>query len=390
MLRQFEAEVDQARAKEGTLARKLAELKGEAAQSEQVSQRVEELEHEVELKRRLYEAQLARIDSEDRPAEAVGPDARVLSEAVPPGNPSFPDARLVLSLSLTSGFLLGLAALYLAEAGDPGLRAPREVEAVLGLPTLALVPKIEAGRGEGTTPQDYVVERPRSRYAEALRTLLAGLLRPQGGDDPAQTAADRPRVVLVTSSLPREGKSTLVASLARVAAGEGLRVIVVDADLRKPSLHALLGFKPSAGLVEVLRREVTLADAVVKDTKAPMRLLPGSPRLTQPTRLLGPDGLGTLLRALKRSFDLVLVDSAPLAAVADPKLLAGLVDTVLYVVRYGDTRREFCRSCLEGLRENGANVAGVVLTQVDPRDQKRRFGHEAGPAGERLADYYAD
>jgi Mrp family chromosome partitioning ATPase len=181
-----------------------------------------------------------------------------------------------------------------------------------------------------------------------------------------------------------------VASLARVAAGEGLRVIVVDADLRKPSLHTLLGFEPGAGLVEVLRREVTLADAVVKDTKAPMRLLPGSPRLTQPTRLLGPDGLGTLLKALKRSFDLVLVDSAPLAAVADPKLLAGLVDTVLYVVRYGDTRREFCRSCLDGLRENGANVAGVVLTQVDPRDQKRRFGHEAGPAGERLADYYAD
>jgi capsular exopolysaccharide synthesis family protein len=260
------------------------------------------------------------------------------------------------------------------------------VEAVLGLPTLAMVPRLDGGRG-AVPPQDYVVDRPRSRYAEALRTLLAGLLRPQGETD---EPSGRPRVVLVTSSLPREGKSTLVASLARIAAGEGLRVIVIDADLRRPKLHELLGFKPGPGLVEVLRREVTLADAVVKDLRVPMRLLPGSPRLTQPTRLLGPDGLGTLLTALKRSFDLVLVDSAPLAAVADPKLLGGLVDTVLFAVRYRDTRREVAATCLKGLAESGAVVAGVVLTQVDLPDQARRYAREIGAAGARLGDYYAD
>ena len=118
--------------------------------------------------------------------------------------------------------------------------------------------------------------------------------------------------------------------------------MVVDADLRKPTLHDLVGLKPGAGLVEVLRREVPLADALATDPRLPLKLLPGSKRLSQPTRLLGPDGIGALLTALRPSFDLILVDSAPLVAVVDAKLLAKLADAVLFVVRYGSTRRDFC------------------------------------------------
>lgn len=382
VLRQLETELAQARAKEATLARRLEELKGEAARRAETERRAQELEHAVAVKRGLYEAQLARATEEARPAEALGPDARLISEAVPPTEPSFPNPRLILSLSLTGGLLLGFAALYLAEAGQAGLTSAREVEAVLGLPTLALVPRVTARRG-GPTPVDYAVERPRSRYAEALRTLLASLAR-QGGEG-AQGA--RPRVLLVTSSLPREGKSTLVASLARVAAAEGLRVIVVDADLRRPSLRELLGLPPGPGLIEVLRREVSLADALGKDPKASLRLLPGSSRLSQPTRLLGPEGLGTLLAAFRENFDLVLVDSAPLAAVADAKLLGGLVDAVLFAVRYRTSRREACAAALRELVGSGAPVAGAVLTQVDLRDHARRHGRAGGAE---IAGYYAD
>jgi capsular exopolysaccharide synthesis family protein len=383
LLRQFEGEVDRSRARERTLSRQIEELKGKARSREQATQRLQELERQVDLDRRLYEAHLARAAAEEVPEAAREPDARVISEAVPPAEPSFPKPKLVLSLSLTGGLLLGMAALYLAEAGERSFRSARDVEEALGLPALALVPKLDPRRLGELTPQDYLLERPRSRYAESLRELLASPPLRRAGSAGA-------RVVLVTSSLPREGKSTLVLSLARAAASEGLRVLAIDADLRKPSLHELAGLKPAAGLVEVLRREVPLAQAAATDPKAPLRLLPGSQRLSQPTRLLGAEGLGALLAGLRPSFDLILIDSAPLVAVADPKLIAGLVDTVLLAVRYGDTRRDFCRTCLQGLVDAGAKPAGVVLTQVDQRRHARSAARDAGVAAARLGAYYRD
>jgi len=197
-------------------------------------------------------------------------------------------------------------------------------------------------------------------------------------------------VVLVTSALPGEGKSTLTLSLARAAAAEGLRVMVIDADLRKPSLHELVGMQQGAGLVEVLRREVPLAEVLATDPRAPLKLLPGSKRLSQPTRLLGQDGVGALLTTLRPAFDLVLIDSAPLVAVVDAKLLARLADSVLFLVRYGRTRRDFCELALRGLRESGAVIAGAVLTQVDLRRHARSGAGDAGFAYARLGEYYAD
>ena len=318
---------------------------------------------------------------------AGAPDARIISEAVAPVTPSYPKPKLILSLTLTGGLLVGLAAMYLVETGQRGLRSEREVAEILGVPTLALVPKLEGPRRAGIAPQDYVLDRPRSRYAEALREVLTGLLlrRPEEAG-----ASSRGRVVLVTSALPGEGKSTLTLSLARAAAGEGLRVMVVDADLRRPTLHELVGLKQGAGLVEVLRREVPLADVLATDPRAPLKLLPGSKRLSQPTRLLGQDGIGALLAALRPAFDLVLVDSAPLVAVVDAKLLAKLADTVLFLIRYGSTRRDFCELSLRGLRESGATIAGAVLTQVDLRRHARSGAGDAGFAYARLGEYYTD
>jgi polysaccharide biosynthesis transport protein len=387
VLRQYEGEVARARASERILADKLEELKGRALRREANVGRTAELEREVELSRRLYESYLGRASAENRPLPAGAPDARVISEAVAPVTPTYPKPKLILSLTLTGGLLLGLAAMYVVETGQRGLRSAREVAEVLGVPTLALVPKLEGPRRAGIAPQDYVLDRPRSRYAEALREVLTGLLlrRPEEA-----AAAPRGRVVLVTSALPGEGKSTLTLSLARAAAGEGLRVMVVDADLRRPTLHELVGLKQGAGLVEVLRREVPLADVLATDPRAPLKLLPGSKRLSQPTRLLGQEGIGALLTALRPAFDLILVDSAPLVAVVDAKLVAKLADTVLFLIRYGRTRRDFCELSLRGLRESGATIAGAVLTQVDLRRHARSGAGDAGFAYARLGEYYSD
>ena len=383
VLRHFEGEVAQARATEGILAGKLQELKGRAARRDAEASRAAELAREVDLSRRVYEAYLARVGAEVRPPPDGPPDARVISEAVPPARPADPKPELILSLALTGGLLFGLAAIYLVEVGSRGIRSAREVTELLGVPTLALVPRCGGARQPAIAAQDYVVDRPRSRYAEALREILTALLVREGD-------GARGRVVLVTSALPGEGKSTLTLSLARAAAAEGLRVIVVDADLRRPTLHELVGLTPTAGLVEVLRRETPLAEVLAADPRAPLRLLPGSRRMSQPTRLLGQDGLGALLTALRPAFDLILVDSAPLVAVVDAKLIARLADSVVFLIRYGRTRRDFCELSLRSLRESGAVVAGAVLTQVDLRRHARSGAGDAGFAYARLGQYYSE
>jgi capsular exopolysaccharide synthesis family protein len=385
VVRQHEGEVAQARAAERILAGKLEELKGRALRREADAQRAAELAREVELSRRVYETYLARVNAEPSPPPDGTPDARLISEAVPPNVATQPKPKLILSLTLTGGLLLGLAAMYVAEVGRRGIRSAREVTALLGVPTLALVPQLTRSRQPSIAPQDYVLDRPRSRYAEALREILTGLVLQRAEDGTA-----RGRVVLVTSALPGEGKSTLTLSLARAAAAEGLRVMVVDADLRRPKLHELVGLTQPAGLVEVLRREVQLAEALATDPRAPVRLLPGSRRLAQPTRLLGQDGLGTLLAALRPAFDLILVDSAPLVAVVDAKLVARLADDVLFLIRYGRTRRDLSELALRSLRDSGASIAGAVLTQVDLRRHARSGAGDAGFAYARLGEYYSE
>lgn len=389
LLRQVESEAEAARAKERALTQHLQDLKAKALRQEETAQRGRDLEHEVALNRRLYEEHLAQSRANADRVTIQEPDARVISEAVPPTVPSSPKPKLVLSLSLTAGLLLGLGLVYAVEAGETGFRTARAVEVLLGLPVLALVPAFDPSKHEGTPPQDYPLERPRSRHAEALRELLAAILVRQ-----PEPRADGPlpaRILLVTSALPEEGKSTLTLSLARVAAMEGLRVLVVDADMRNPSLRPLTGLKPGPGLVEALRREVPLRTAVSRDPRGPAMLLPGSDaRMEQPTRLLGPDGLGALLQTVRRSFDLILIDSAPLIAVADAKLIAKGVDSVLFVVRYAKTRADFCEQALHGLKESGAEVAGVVLTQVDLRAYVERGAADAGFAYAKLGRYYAD
>lgn len=384
LLRLREGELAQARAREKALQESLDALKGKAQRQEEWSGALAELEEQVALKRRLYEAERTRSTADADPVDLAAPDARVISEAVAPREPVFPKPKLVVSLALTSGLLVGLGLVYAAEVRATGFRSAAAVEQLLRLPVLAAVPWLEPHRLRGLTPQDYVIERPRSRYAEAMRGVLAVL--------PPRPAATAPAtVLLVTSALPDEGKSTFVLSLARIAAGEGLRVIVVDGDLRRPVLHDYLGMAPGPGLAEVLRREVPLREAIGGDPRSAMRLLPGSPRgAEQPSRLLGPDGLGTLLAALRPVCDLVILDSAPLVAVVDARLMAKLADQIVFLVRHASTPRAVCEAAVQEVKDAGASIAGVVLSRVDLRAEARAGRGEAGFAQASLKAYYVD
>ena len=382
LVSRMESELDQAIARETTLRREIDELKQQTLAQRRAQTRIAELERDMEMARRLFESYLGRFEAVAETEEMQRPDARLISEAVPPRYPAFPRPAYVFGSFTVAGLATVLLAIFLLEQKDRGFRTGEHLESALDLPCLALMPVTTQSTGSRIAPHDHVQARPRSRAAETMRGLIASL--------ELADRAPRARAVLVTSALPGEGKSSLTLSLARVAANDGLRVLVVDADLRRPVLHEMLHREAAAGLQEILRGERRVGDVLLADDHSPLMLIPGCPREDQPARLLGRDGLGALIESAREDFDLILVDSAPMMAVADARLIARMVDVTLFVCRFDSTGKAIAVRCVDQLREAGANIAGAVLSRVDPERHGRFGAAEAGIHRRDLAAYYAD
>jgi capsular exopolysaccharide synthesis family protein len=274
-----------------------------------------------------------------------------------PTAPGLPSLGIIAAAGLAVSLLLASALAAALERLDRTVRDARGVEAALGLPTLGLIPRL--GRSESRRqPHEHLRERPTSPYAEAVRAVLAAL----GTDEPG-----RSRVVLVTSSLPGEGKTTFALSLATLAARSGGRVLVIDLDLRQPNVHRALGHQAvDAGIVEHVAEGRPLAEVVRRDPATGLDFLPVGQRTAHPTELVESDRMRGLLDACRAGYDLVVVDTAPVGLITDAGIAARVADQVVFVVRSGRTPAGAAREALRSLRAAGVEPAGVVLTQADP------------------------
>lgn len=381
MVERISAELEQARVKEDTLRRELDEIKSQSLNQRQAEADIQALEREVELSRTLYQDYVSRFQAvADRDFTQM-PDGRILSQAVPAASPFFPNPKLVLGAAFMASLATALLFVYLREQTDRGFRTAGELESTLGLACIALLPTLTTGKGDDIEPHDYVRIRPQSRLAEALRGLLATF----------DGKANEGSVVLVASSMPAEGKSTTAVSLARVAAHEGLSTVLIDADLRRPRVQVMIGEPLAPGLVEILRGDVGLDDAL-KSGRGPGEpdILLGSRRSEAPVQVLGQDGMEQLLKELRRRYDLVLIDTAPLAAVSDARVLTRFADVVLMLVRWNKTPKALVEHSIRGLREAGAASIACVLSQVDLKRHARAGAAEAHIASRQLAAYYSD
>lgn len=346
-----DAEARTARAREQALADGLAQLERRRVVEGEAAVRLADLEREAEASRVLYESFLTRMKETTGQQGLETPDARIVSAAAVPVRPSGPRRSLIVGAAGLLGLMLGIVLVYAAERLDRGLRGADDVEDRLGLPLLAAVPATAKGADEDTA-------------AEEMRSLRTALML---------TRATPPRVICVTSSLPGEGKTTLALSLARTAAGGGTRVALVDCDLRRPKVARLLGLAERPGLVDVLAGDVPLDDALHHVDGAlsvlPGRVLGGA----APDLLAGPAMRG-LLDALRKTVDLVVLDTPPLLPVADARVLAPLADATVFAVRWEKTPHDVAAEGLRHLERAAVQPVGAVLTQVDLRRQ-RSYGY---------------
>lgn len=358
----LEARVSVAEQRAGVASGIAGRSKGELAVNAGAAVRLNELERRAEALRTNYAGMLQRQTAVASQAVVADVDARLLSPARVPTRPSFPNKKISLVLGTLLALLLGAAAVAAMQLLDRRMVASREVEQRLGLPHLVNVPtlaSITKPSERKTTPVDFVVDRPFSVMAESMRSLL--LVIEKG------TSHRAGRYVGITSAQPGEGKSTIAACLARVAAVGGRRTLLIDGDVRRPRVAAIFGLQPKLGLLDVLAGTVPLKEALVKDERSGLWLLPALTQSFDHARINSEAAFRELMRQIENVFDLVVIDVAPALAAVESRLLMNYVDQAIMVVRWRHTPASVVRAALKRLQSIGVQPAGVVMSQVDMR-----------------------
>lgn len=377
----LENDVRVAQTRVGSIESSLGGFRNRGLQDRESDIKVRELQRDVDASQLQYQALLQRFKETEQSNEIAQPGVTVVSVAAPPSLPSSPGPKLFTAAGLLVSAALGSGLALLLERMDRGIRSAREVEALLGLPTLGMIPLLDRLK-RGQKPHQYLREKPLSAYAEAVRSVYTGLKLGAG--------SAQPKVVMVTSSLPQEGKTTLAVCLAALVARSNKRVLLIDLDLRHPSVHRELGWQVSAGVVEYMAGERTLEEVIHHDLETGLHFLPVKMQTTTPLELLESDRMQQLIASCRQNYDAVFIDTAPVASVTDTKVAAGLADKLVFVVHWGKTIESAARDSLQGLRDAGVEPAGVVLTQIDLRKHAQYGYGDIGQYYTRSQRYYVN
>ncbi|MBA2469220.1 MAG: polysaccharide biosynthesis tyrosine autokinase [Chloroflexia bacterium] len=295
----------------------------------------------------------------------------VSDPATPPADPYAPRVAFYTLLGAFVGLLIALGAVALLEYMDNSVKADSDFQDLTGTPLLTTIGAIPNLRPGGN--QVYVVSEPRSPSAEAIRMLRANLEFAAAGQAIASLA--------ITSSSPGEGKSTVSANLAVVMAQAGLRTIMIDADLRKPTQHRIFSIPNDKGLTRLLTHpNDRWQDSATRVAVPNLWLIPSGPVPPNPADLLSIDAFPQLLKRIGADADIVILDTPPVLAVSDPLVVARNTDAVLLVARSGQTRRDALRHSAEALRQGSMRVLGIVLNQQRSKDGMGYYYYEGyGP-----------
>ncbi len=376
-------EVGVARARQASLRRSLDQIKGRLAQSNSAEIQLRALERESGADKAMLETFLGRFEetSAQEDISSQQPDARIISIAAVPSNPSFPKSKLILALVFVASAFVGIFLVFVVEQLDSGFRSGEQIEQMTNVSVLSLVPIVTGFSIKRQAPYDYILERPTSAYGESIRSLYTSLLLSHV-DSP-------PKTIVFTSAQSGEGKTTLVVSLARMLAKSGRNVIIIDTDLRKPSVGRFLKLPATPGLVELLSGEAKFEDVVCTDEPSGAHVITSGKFATNAADVVNSDQMKRLLEGLSRSYDMVLLDSPPILAVSDARILARLVDRVVFAVRWADTGRATVVSCLRQV-STGAKLAGVALTMVNVKKHAQYGYGDSGYFYGRAKKYYVD
>ena len=355
------------RAHEGSLSGSLKQIENKTAGNSQAEVELHALEREATANKALFETFLGRYKETASTQGISQADARVISFAEIPLPASFPKTNLLVMVSLLGALFSGIAVVFVLEQLNPGVRSPEQIQELFNLPTLAIVPIVTELK---MSAHEYLTHKPQSALAESMNTLgiSLSLLNPDSAT----------KSILITSSVPSEGKSTLACLLAKQTASTGKKVVLIDCDLRRPTIAKYFGLdKTTLGLTDYLmNHELQVNDLLVNESQTGLKILTqGHAGYVNPSSLFSSHRMAALIETLKNQADLLILDSPPIMAVPDTRILGSLVDSTVYVLNWDKTPKNVVANGLQILRADGHNnLAGIVLQKVNMA-QYGRYGY---------------
>ena len=332
--------------------------------------RLRELERTAAVNKTLFEELLQKAKITDEQATFRARDVRVIMPAQA-GGQTFPNARRTLLMALFAGLGLGVAGALAIEMLKPGFTSSREVEDALGIPVLGSVSKMNKSQlvkdGKSILLPLYQLHYPLSPFSESMRTLRSGI---------HMSDVDRPpKVIHVTSSRPGEGKTTIAVSLAISAAfSSGLKVALLDADLRHPAASHFFKLDQEKGLVDLLVGAATVDDVLRFHKDLKLTVIPAGSKTLNPPDVLGSERMKALITHLRATFDYVVLDTPPVGPVVDPAIVSNLCDKTIFVVQWASTPRELVETSVQQISSH-KRIAGLVFNYIN-QNRAKKYGGE--------------
>ena len=382
------SEYDIAKARENSLEKSLAAAVAGSQTTNRAQVELRQLESAAQTYRALYDNFQQRYTDSVQQQSLPVTEARVITRASPPSAKSSPKSLLILTAATMGGLVLGLGLAMLREISDRVFRTGNQVETQLKTECVAIVPMIKLGAKAAPVrtraaadpaasriiaPKPgllrYVIDSPLSPFAESIRAVKVSV--------DLSGAAKSNKVIGITSSLPNEGKSTIAASLAQLSAHGGARVILVDCDLRKPSLSQELVPNATSGLIDVITDPASLDKVIWSDPSTQLSFLPAGvrSRLIHTSEILASEAMKRFFVRLRESYDYVIVDLSPVVPVVDVRSATHLLDSYVFVIEWGKTKIDVAEHSLNSTRGIYENLLGVVLNKVDYKALNRYEGH---------------
>ncbi len=380
---------DAARDQVAELARRVRTLEEKALAQSAGEIELRQLERQAQASRLLYENFLGRLQETSQQESLQSADARVISPAEVPRGPMTAGKRRMMAIGGVAGVVLGVGFVFLLDRLNNTFRNPGQTEEQLHLPVLASVPIVPNTGNKRRKILEHFREKPGSALAEAIRGLRTSILF-SNVDSP-------PKVVMMTSSTPREGKSTTAVLLALTSQQMGRKTIIVDCDLRLPAVSTLVDIDADRpGLLAALNDPQSVEDAVATDSDSGLHVLLMRAGDTRPTQnaadILASQKFRALIEHLRAQYDLVVLDTPPTLVVSDSRIVSGLADGVVFSVKWDETPRGAAAEAVKQLRGIGAPLIGVVMTMVnESKAAKYAYdGYGYGYYGGQYKDYYVE